>query len=525
MAGKFGDGIGRRQLLLTGSAGVITVATGIARPAISRAGERPVLSHGVQSGDADLSSGTVWTRADRPSRITFEIATTDSFKTIHRTVGLDALPETDFAVKALIRDLPAGQDIFFRAKANELTTGVESDPLVGRFRTAPAGKRDISFVWSGDTAGQGWGIDESRGGMRIYDTMLKLRPDFFIHSGDTIYADGPVPSEQKLPDGSMWKNIVTEEVSKVAETLAEYRGRYKYNLMDRNLRAFNAEVPMMAQWDDHEVTNNWSSSKQLADDKRYSVKSIGLLAARGMRAFHEYMPMSASPEELGRVYRKVSYGPSLDIFFLDMRTYRAANGDNRQSEEGPETAFLGEEQLTWLKRELVNSRATWKVIAADMPLGLVVFDNGALKKGSEAMAQGDGPALGRELEIAALLRFIKHARIRNTVWLTADVHYTAAHYYDPNKAQFQDFDPFWEFVSGPLHAGSFGPNGLDNTFGPQLRYIKAPSAEQGPNTPPAAGLQFFGHVAIDGQSEAMKVTLKDVAGADLWSTVLEPARG
>ena len=38
---------------------------------------------------------------------------------------------------------------------------------------------------------------------------------------------------------------------------------------------------------------------------------------------------------------------------------------------------------------------------------------------------------GRELEIADLLRFIKIAGITNTVWLTADVHYTAAHYYDP----------------------------------------------------------------------------------------------
>ena len=82
----------------------------------------------------------------------------------------------------------------------------------------------------------------------------------------------------------------------------------------------------------------------------------------------------------------------------------------------------------------------------------------------------DGPPRGRELEIADLLSFIKHAGVRNTVWMTADVHYTAAHYYDPNKAAFQDFEPFWEFVSGPLHAGSLGPNELDKTFGPQLMY-------------------------------------------------------
>ena len=172
-----------------------------------------------------------------------------------------------------------------------------------------------------------------------------------------------------------------------------------------------------------------------------------------------------------------------------------------------------------------NSRATWKVIAADMPIGLIVVYDGDRKWGVEAVAQGDGPALGRELEIADLSSFIKHAGIRNTVWLTADVHYTAAHYYDPNKAVFQDFEPFWEFVSGPIHAGSFGPNELDNTFGPQLRYVKAPSKEQGQNLPPSEGLQFFGHVAIDGATEVMTVTLKDVEDRALWSTRLEPKVG
>ena len=129
--------------------------------------------------------------------------------------------------------------------------------MTGRFRTAPRDRRSISFVWSGDTAGQGWGIDEARGGMRTYATMLRNRPDFFIHSGDTIYADGPILAEQKMPNGEIWKNVVSEEKAKVAETLAEFRGNYKYNLLDRNVLAFNAEVPIFAQWDDHEVTNNW----------------------------------------------------------------------------------------------------------------------------------------------------------------------------------------------------------------------------------------------------------------------------
>ncbi len=111
-----------------------------------------------------------------------------------------------------------------------------------------------------------------------------------------------------------------------------------------------------------------------------------------------------------------------------------------------------------------------------MPIGLLVPDgNDAQGRAQfEAIANGDGAVLGREFEIADLLRYIKREDVTNTVWLTADVHYCAAHYYDPNKAVFQDFDPFWEFVSGPLNAGAFGPNTLDNTFGPQLVFSKFP---------------------------------------------------
>ena len=237
------------------------------------------------------------------------------------------------------------------------------------------------------------------------------------------------------------------------------------------------------------------------------------------------MPMRETIAEPGRVYRKISYGSLLDVFMLDMRSYRGPNGEGKEASYGPEAYFLGPTQIAWLKRALINSTATWKVIAADMPLSLIVVYDGDRKWGVEAIAQGDGPPLGREHEIADLLSFIKRANVRNTVWLTADVHYTAAHRYDPNKAVFQDFDPFWEFVSGPIHAGTFGPNELDNTFGPQLMYIKAPTKEQGQNLPPSADMQFFGHVAIDGGTEVMTVTLKDWNDTALWSTKLDPRVG
>jgi alkaline phosphatase D len=223
-------------------------------------------------------------------------------------------------------------------------------------------------------------------------------------------------------------------------------------------------------------------------------------------------------EESERVYRKISYGDLLDVIVIDMRSYRGPNSANDQTRKNDDTAVLGTKQLNWIKRQLAKSTAVWKVIASDMPIGLVVAD-GTDK--FENMANGDGEPLGRELEMVNLLRFIKRKHIKDVVWFTADVHYTAAHYYDPNKAQFQDFLPFWEFVAGPLNAGSFGPNNLDNTFGPQVKFEMAP--EQA-NSSPFAGYQFYGQVDIDSYSSEMTVTLKNNEGQAVYIKTLQPER-
>jgi alkaline phosphatase D len=500
----------RRRLLARSASALALAGIGnIARPYLSRAADRPAIACGLQSGDVSGHSAVVWARADRPARMRLEYSTVESFKTMIGVASPDSLPDRDFTAKALLKELPPGQDIFYRVRFED-DTGLAGEAQSGHFRTAPAEKKSISFVWSGDTAGQGWGIDLSRGGMRAYRAMLANDPDFFIHSGDHIYADCPIPSELKLADGGIWRNIVTEEKSAVARSLWQFRGNYKYNLLDENLRAFNARVPMLAQWDDHEVTDDWSPIGT-ADETGYAEDGKSRLVERARRAFFEFMPIREIPEQAARIYRRIGYGPLLDVFLIDMRSYRDSTW-NKRSDPG-EAFILGATQLAWLKRELAASDATWKVIAADLPIGLISTD---------AIALGDGPPERREHEIADLLSFIKRAGVRNTVWLTADMHYTAAHYYDPNRAVFSDFEPFWEFVSGPLHAGTWPPGELDNTFGPTAMFQKGCSAEQGENLAPCFGLQFFGRVDIEGYSRVMTVTLKDVEDRALWSVDIEP---
>ncbi|SQD99027.1 putative secreted alkaline phosphatase [Parafrankia sp. Ea1.12] len=526
-------GVGRRALLRGGAvvatAGVVGLGSGAGRagaatgaPAVAAGGPgqvlggRPAFTSGVQAGDVDTSGAVIWARSDRPALMTVEVSGSESFRSA-RTVGVTRLTDaTDRTGVVAVNGLPPGGEVFYRVRL-----AAADDPrrvgetLVGRLRTAPVRPRDVSLVWSGDVCGQGWGINPDRGGMTIFETMRRLSPDFAICSGDFVYADGPLAETVALPDGSVWRNLVTDEKRKVAETLAEFRGNFRYNFMDANLLAFNREVPWVFQWDDHETTNNWYPGEILTDD-RYTEKRVDVLSARSRQALFEYTPtLPGRPDPAGRLYRKISYGPLLDVFVLDMRSYKNNNGVGQTDPAG--AAILGTRQRDWLIDGLTRSRATWKVIANDLPLGIVVPDG---TTAIEGVAQGSpGVPLGREVEIGQVLSAIRRNRVRNTVWITADVHYTAALSYHPDRAATRDFDPFWEFVAGPLNAGTFGPNALDPTFGPEQVFARTPPPGQS-NLPPSAGLQFFGRLAIDGGSRALTVELRDAAGGVLWSKAL-----
>src|SRR3974377_40175 len=162
--------ISRRHILRTAAGALGAMAI----PPPSRAADRPIITHGVQSGDVGTDGGVVWARADRPSQMMVEVATTESFRNVRTLPPIAALPESDFTAKMLVENLPAGQDIFYRVRFRDLShTSVESEPVSGRFPTAPAARRDASFVWGGDVAGQGWGINPDDGGMFTFQAMRK----------------------------------------------------------------------------------------------------------------------------------------------------------------------------------------------------------------------------------------------------------------------------------------------------------------------------------------------------------------
>ena len=162
--------ITRRSFLhgVAAAGGSLVAARVLSRPVLADTA-KPSITHGVQSGDILTDRAIIWARADRPSQMLVDWSLDESFARATRVPGPNALVDGDFTARLDLIDLPAGQDIHYRVQFEDLANpGSIGEPVTGRLRTAPAAPRNIRFVFSGDEAGQGWGINPAWGGYRIY---------------------------------------------------------------------------------------------------------------------------------------------------------------------------------------------------------------------------------------------------------------------------------------------------------------------------------------------------------------------
>ena len=296
------------------------------------------------SGRAPIGRRACWSRS-RPR---------ESFRDIIRTASRRRAAGERFHRQGAARR-SAGRAGHLLSRALRRTSRrrpIVGEPQVGRFRTAPRDRRSVSFVWSGDTAGQGWGIDEARGGMRTYATMLRNRPDFFIHCGDTIYADCPLGAEQKLPNGEIWRNIVTEEKSqrrRDARRLSRQLQIQSARPQSARLQRRGPDVRAMGRPRGHQRLV--ARAMPLRDYARRD--STLLLAARGRRAFHEFMPIARDRRRARAHLPQDRLRPAARRVHARHAQLSRAERRRPQASYGPATHVpRAATQVAWLKREL-----------------------------------------------------------------------------------------------------------------------------------------------------------------------------
>jgi alkaline phosphatase D len=436
-------------------------------------GPPPGITHGVATGDVTDQSAIVWARADGPAELVVEIDDGREFRAENASAF-------DFTAQVTLEGLSPGTAYKYRAHF-ENASGVPSSEVEGSFRTAPA-PRDrvdaVRFIVGGDLGGHGY-CREMNGGYRIFDAMDALSPDFFIANGDMIYADELCPAEgpegrQNVPGGFPRVSAAEIDWTDRAGLQESFWKHWRYHRGDAIYQAFLARVPMYAQWDDHEVINDfgasWSSWPYASEREGFPK-----LVEAGRNAVFHYNPIGRSPEEPQRIYRSFRWGRALELFLLDGRSYRDRN-DLADSEAEPKT-LLGAEQLEWLAKGLLASDATWKVVSSDVPLS-VPTGTEAARFGRDGWSNGTADDFsvtsGFEQELLGLLLRLDAADLENLVFVVTDVHCALSIRYDLDADGDGDRFVFHEFISGPLAAGRLPePPGLDPTLGPTLLYGEA----------------------------------------------------
>lgn len=430
----------------------------------------PIQPLTVACGDVTADAFVVWAQADGPGTLVVDLEPVDPVgerDTPTTSLSLEATAQHDFAAQARVSGLPAGKRFHVHARTDAGT-------VTGHCATAPAADASVAvrFQIGGDVGGQSW-CRHPEHGYRIFESMAAREPDFFIANGDLIYADGICPAEG--PDG--WRNIPGDFPSVSdpsvdwhdAATVREvFFAHWRYNRADRHLRAYLAATPVYAQWDDHEVANDFGAawSDWPAAERRTGYATV---AREGRDAFLAYNPIDTETTQ-GKLYRSARWGRELELFVLDGRSYRSRNDQI----DGPDKTLLGAEQRAWLVDGLTRSTATWKVVSSNVPLA-VPTGSRSDRFGRDGFANGTADDFsartGFEHELLGILAELDRARVRNLVFVVTDVHLAASlrHRIDPNGDG--DALVFHELVSGPLHAGRLPTlQQLDPTLSPVILF-------------------------------------------------------
>jgi alkaline phosphatase D len=295
----------------------------------------------------------VWLRAEADSEVFLHYSKEQSLSDFASIGPFPVDREADFTVLVKLENLQPATAYYYRAAVRGKQPG-----HIARFVTAPRPDdlAKVSFCCSGDTR-------ESYKPFTVMNAIRAQHPDFFLHLGDTIYADR----------------------GGTARHLPEFWAKYRANRDDAATQLCFDEISTYVTWDDHEVTDDYLPRNPLAPI--------------GRKAFLDYWPIRRNLEEPERIYRSFRWGKALELFILDARQYR-----DRKHE-----TMLGRSQKEWLLEGISQSGAIFKFIATSVPMA----------------GGGSDRWDGYPRERAEILGYIRQKKITGVIFLSGDLHCAA----------------------------------------------------------------------------------------------------
>ena len=242
-------------------------------------------------------------------------------------------PDRDFTRQIVLESLRPNARYELRVDSRGAGGGPAGQSLEGEFHTAPVAGDPAPVRFAVSTC-QSHATRDCPEGYKIYTHMLKLKPDFFVHTGDIVYYDYAATPED-------WATNIDR---------ARYLWWRTYSLP--SVVAFQRHVSSYFMKDDHDTWQNdcWPTMKN---------NRMGQFTfAQGQAVFREQVPMGES------TYRTRRWGKDLQIWMVEGRDFRSPNNDP----DGPEKSIWGKQQKAWFKQTVAASDATFRILISPTAL-------------------------------------------------------------------------------------------------------------------------------------------------------------
>jgi len=289
-----------------------------------------------------------------------------------------------------------------------------------------------------DRPGEGYGS-----GYEIFENIASTDAEFMLWLGDNIYL--------REPDWSSKSGIYQ---------------RYSHFKSLAELQNLWGNMHHYAIWDDHDFGPNDA-------DRSFINKEITLQAFKDFWGNQAY----GVDEEKG-ITHQFSYN-DLDFFLLDNRYHRSPNKRKTGDRE-----ILGSEQIEWLIDGLVNSKATFKIVA----IGGQFLSPAAVHENYATFNE----------ERLKVIKLIEKEEIKNIVFLTGDRHKT-----ELTKMELSNGNVIYDYTCSPLTSKAYDTNDEGNTLRLEGTHVST---------------QNFGLLDLKGSFEDRILTIQtfDSSGKLLW---------
>jgi len=295
-----------------------------------------------------LTHGRSLVRGDMPGArgfACFELSEKSNFHNSFKTEWTQSIPEQDYIIKQKVNNLNNGTRYYYRLLYGPDQHKIKKGKTC-TFKTLnnPDAETEITFAvvtgmnynlfHNGSGSRTAYNGPDKHLGYPALKTILDMQPDFFVGTGDNVYYDNPSKT--------------------AAKTRKELRKKWHEQFVQPRYINLFAHIPTYWEKDDHDHRYND------CDNTGNRLPSSAL----GIETFIEQVPIVDITETEPITYRTYRINKLLQIWLVEGRDYRSPN----RMPDGPDKTIWGKEQKQWLKRTLLDSNATFKILISPTPM-------------------------------------------------------------------------------------------------------------------------------------------------------------